>query len=147
MFNRILVPVDGSKGAIKALEKAIGLHMLTGAELYLLCVFKHHSLLEASLSMVRPNKLDIPDDALKEYATEIAVHAKSYAIELGADSIRVRAFVKGGRPSRTIVRFARKRECDLIVIGAQGTNGEKNLLLGSVSQRVAGAAHCPTLVV
>lgn len=44
MFNRILVPVDGSKGAIKALEKAVGLHMLTGAELYLLCVFKHHSL-------------------------------------------------------------------------------------------------------
>lgn len=147
MFNRILIPVDGSKGAIKALDKAVGLHMLTGAELYLLCVFKHHSLLEASLSMVRPNKLDLPDDALKEYATEIAVHAKSYAIEMGADNARIRAFVKGGRPSRTIVRFARKRECDLIVIGAQGTNGEKNLLLGSVSQRVAGAAHCPTLVV
>lgn len=81
MFNRILVPVDGSKGAIKALDKAVGLHMLTGAELYFLCVFKHHSLLEASLSMVRPSQLDIPDDALKEYATEIAVHAKSYAID------------------------------------------------------------------
>lgn len=147
MFNRILIPVDGSKCALKALEKAVGLHKLTGAELYFLCVFKHHSLLEASLSMVRPNKLDIPDDALKEYATEIAVHAKSHAIELGVDGSLVRAFVKGGRPSRTIVRFARKRECDLIVIGAQGTNGEKNLLLGSVSQRVAGAAHCPTLVV
>ncbi|WP_346796820.1 universal stress protein [Halomonas sp. Bachu 37] len=147
MFHRILVPVDGSKGALKALEKAVGLHLLTGAELYLLCVFKHHSLLEASLSMVRPDRLDLPDDALKEYATEIAVHAKSNAIELGMDSSCVRAFVKGGRPSRTIVRFARKRECDLIVIGAQGTNGEKSLLLGSVAQRVAGAAHCPTLVV
>ncbi|MFO7908496.1 universal stress protein [Vreelandella aquamarina] len=147
MFNRILIPVDGSKGALKALEKAVGLHRLTGAELYFLCVFKHHSLMEASLSMVRPNKVDIPDDALKEYATEIAVHAKSHAIELGVEGSLVRAFVKGGRPSRTIVRFARKRECDLIVIGAQGTNGEKNLLLGSVSQRVAGAAHCPTLVV
>ena len=32
MFNRILVPVDGSKGAIKALDKAVGLHLLTGAE-------------------------------------------------------------------------------------------------------------------
>lgn len=147
MFNRILVPVDGSKGAIKALDKAVGLHLLTGAELYFLCVFKHHSLLEASLSMVRPSPLDIPDDALKEYATEIAVHAKSHAIEKGADSASVRAFVKGGRPSRTIVRFAWKRECDLIVVGAQGTNGDKGMLLGSVAQRVAGAAHCPTLVV
>ncbi|MDX1465953.1 MAG: universal stress protein [Halomonas sp.] len=147
MFNRILVPVDGSKGAMKALEKGAGLQLLTGAELYILCVFKHHSLLEASLSMVRPDKLDLPDDVLKEYATEIAVHAKAQAVELGVPSERVRAFVKGGRPSRTIVRFARKRECDLIVIGSQGTNGDKSLLLGSVAQRVAGSAHCPTLII
>ncbi|ALM50999.1 universal stress protein [Halomonas huangheensis] len=147
MFNRILVAVDGSKGALKALQKAVGLHLLTGAELYILCVFKHHSLLEASLSMVRPTQLDLPDDALKEYASEIAVHAKSEAIAWGMAPEKVRAFVKGGRPSRTIVRFARKRECDLIVIGAQGTNGDGGLLLGSVAQRVAGSAECPTLVV
>jgi nucleotide-binding universal stress UspA family protein len=147
MFKRIMVPVDGSKGAIKALDKAIALQQLTGAELYILCVFKHHSLLEASLSMVRPTRLDIPDDALKEYATEIAVQAKAHATELGVPADGARAFVKGGRPSRTIVRFARKRDCDLIVIGAQGTNGDKGLLLGSVSQRVAGSSHCPTLVV
>ncbi len=61
MFNRILVPVDGSKGALKALEKGTGLALLTGAELYILCVFKHHSLLEASrqaleaaIALVRP---------------------------------------------------------------------------------------------
>lgn len=147
MFNRIMVPVDGSKGAVKALEKGVGLQQLTGAELYILCVFKHHSLLEASLSMVRPEQLDIPDDALKDYATEIAVQAKTRATELGVPADKVRAFVKGGRPSRTIVRFARKLECDLVVIGAQGTNGDKSLLLGSVAQRVAGSAHCPVLVV
>lgn len=146
MFNKILVPVDGSKGALAALKKAVELQKLTDAELYILCVFKHHSLLEASLSMVRPKQLDIPDDALKEYATEIAVQAKQQAMELGAS--KVRAFVKGGRPSSTIVRFARKREADLIVIGSQGTNGEKTAsILGSVSQRVASMAKCPTLVV
>ncbi|MCW4151978.1 universal stress protein [Halomonas sp. 18H] len=147
MFNRIMVAVDGSKGAVKALEKAVALQQLTGAELYVLCVFKHHSLLEASLSMVRPDRLDIPDDALKDYATEIAVHAKTRATELGVPSDKIRAFVKGGRPSRTLVRFARKRECDLVVIGAQGTNGDKSLLLGSVAQRVAGSSHCPVMVV
>lgn len=144
MFNKILVPVDGSKGALKALEKGVGLQLLSGAELYVLCVFKHHSLLEASLSMVRPMKLDIPDEALREYATEVAVQAKSTALELGAS--QARAFIKGGRPSSTIVRFAKKREVDLIVMGAKGTNGD-HLLLGSVAQRVASAAHCPTLIV
>src|SRR5690554_717126 len=119
MFNRILVPVDGSKGALKALEKGVGLALLTGAELYILCVFKHHSLLEASLSMVRPEKLEIPDDALKEYATEIAVQAKAHALELGVPAEKLRAFVKGGRPSGIIGRFARKRGGDLIVMGSR----------------------------
>ena len=96
--------------------------------------------------MVRPARLDLPDDALKEYASEIAVDAKNRALEMGAGEVR--AFVKGGRPSSTIVRFAKKRQVDLIVIGSQGIGGEKSSsFLGSVSQRVASQAHCPTLVV
>ena len=147
VFNRILVPVDGSSGAVQALEKAIGLQRLTDAEMLVLCVFKHHSLREASLSMVRPNKLDLPDDALKEYATDIAMSAKQYLLDREVAKSRLRAFVKGGRPASTIVQFARQRDVDLIVIGAQGTNGDTNVLLGSVAQRVAGGSHCPVLVV
>lgn len=146
MFKKILVPVDGSRGALEALYRAVELAKLTGAELYVLSVFKHHSLIEASLSMVRPAKLDLPDDALKEYASEIAVDAKNRALKMGATEVR--AFVKGGRPSSTIVRFAKKRHVDLIVIGSQGAGGEKSAsFLGSVSQRVASQSHCPTLVV
>lgn len=147
VFNRILVPVDGSSGAVQALDKAVALQLLTDAEILVLCVFKHHSLREASISMVRPNKLAIPDDALKEYATDIAMSAKKYILERGVNPERLRAFVKGGRPSGTIMQFARQRDCDLIVIGSTGTTGDSSALLGSVAQRVAGAAHCPVLVV
>ncbi len=146
-FNRILIPVDGSSGAAKALEKAIELQHLTQAELYVLCVFKHHSVREASISMVRPGKMNMPDDALKEYATEIAMSAKRYVLDHGVPADHLRAFVKGGRPASTIVQFARQRECDLIAIGAQGTTDEASVLLGSVAHRVAGAAHCPVLIV
>ncbi|SFC30631.1 Nucleotide-binding universal stress protein, UspA family [Marinospirillum celere] len=146
MFKNILVPVDGSEGALGALEKAVELQKLTGAELLLLCVYKHHSLFEASLSMVRPDNVQIPDDALKEYATEVAEHAKNRAKELG--SKKVRAFVKGGRPSKTIVKFAKSKDVDLIVMGSRGTNGDvEGYFMGSVSQRVASRAKCPTLVV
>jgi len=147
VFNRILIPVDGSSGAVQALEKGIALQHLTDAELLVLCVFKHHSLREASLSMVRPDRLELPDDALKEYATDIAMSAKQYLMDHGVPKEGLRAFVKGGRPASTIVQFARQRDCDLIVVGAQGTNGDANVLLGSVAQRVAGGAHCPVLVV
>jgi len=81
VFNRILVPVDGSSGAVQALEKAVGLQRLTDAEVFVLCVFKHHSLREASISMVRPGKVNLPEDALKEYATDIAMSAKQYVLD------------------------------------------------------------------
>jgi hypothetical protein len=75
MYQRILVPVDGSQGSLKALDHAAKLQQDNDAELYLLCVFKHHSLFEASLSMVRPNDVQLPDDALKEYASSVADQA------------------------------------------------------------------------
>ena len=146
MFKKILVPVDGSKGALAALDAAIELQKLTDAEIQLLCVFKHHSLLEASLSMVRPQEIDIPDEALKQYATEVVEHAKKHAQEKGAKKIR--GFVRSGRPSKAIAQVAEDSNFDLIVMGSQGTTGDVDgMLLGSVSQRVAGRAHCPVLVV
>lgn len=146
MFTKILVAVDGSRAALNALDTAIEMQTLTQAELMLLCVFKHHSLFEASLSMVRPQEIQIPDQALNEYAREVVEQAKQHAQERG--SSQVRGFVKGGRPSKTIVNFARDKGVDLIVMGTHGTHSDKDgMLLGSVSHRVASLAACPTLVV
>lgn len=145
MFKRILVAVDGSKTALHALDKAIELQQLTQAEIFLLCVFKHHSLFEASLSMIRPDNLQIPDQALTEYAKSVVEQAKAYASDKKATC---RGFVKGGRPSKTIIKFAKEKDVDLIVMGSHGTHTDVDgMILGSVSQRVAGRAHCPTLVV
>ncbi len=146
MYQRILVPVAGSQGALKALDHAVKLQKDNQAELFLLCVFKHHSLFEASLSMVRPNDVQLPDDALKEYASSVADQAKQLAAKAGADPIR--AFVKGGRPSRAIIRFAKDNKVDLIVMGSRGSSGDVDgYFLGSVSQRVASLASCPVLIV
>lgn len=146
MFKRILVAIDGSKTSLKAMDKAIELQKVTEAEIYLLCVYKHHSLFEASLSIGRPPGMDIPDKVLSEWAKEVVNHAKEQAKAHGATKIR--AFVKGGRPSKVIVKFAQDKEADLIVVGTSGTHSDKDgMLLGSVSHRVASNAKCPVLVV
>lgn len=146
MFKRILVAVDGSKSSFNALDKAIALQKLMEAEIYLICVYKHHSLFEASLSIGRPEGMDIPDKVLSEYAKDIVNHAKEKAKEKGA--VKVRGFVKAGRPSSVIVKFAQEKEVDLIVVGTRGTHSDKDgMLLGSVSHRVASKAKCPVLVV
>ncbi|MDY6841458.1 MAG: universal stress protein [Pseudomonadota bacterium] len=147
MFKRILVAVDGSKTSLKALDKAIGLQkLIPEAEIYIICVYKHHSLFEASLSIGRPADMDIPDKVLSEYAKGVVNHAKELAKEHGAT--KVRGFVKAGKPSKVIIKFAQDKEADLIVVGSKGTNSDKDgMFLGSVSHRVASNAKCPVLVV
>lgn len=146
MFKRILVAIDGSKSAIHALDKAVELQKLTQAELFLICVYKHHSLFEASLSIGRPVDLQIPDKALSEFAKEVVEHAKNHAKAQGAPEVR--GFVKGGKPSKVIVAFAEDKGVDLIVVGSRGTHSDLDgMLLGSVSHRVASMAKCATLVV
>lgn len=145
MFKRIVVPVDGSFGAMKALDLAVEMHKTTGAELVLLTVFRHHSLLEASTSMVRPADPGSIDAALREHAKEVADASKKHALDKGADAPR--AFVKNGPPARTIVKFAKDHAADLIVLGSRGLGDREGYLLGSVSHKVTSLAECPVMVV
>lgn len=91
MFKSILVPFDGSPNAKKALDKAMEMARLTEAALTILTVYRHHSMLEASLSMVRPTDPGNLDDIMSAHATEVADYAKKHAVEAGFGDVR--AFV------------------------------------------------------
>ncbi|GAB5375554.1 MAG: universal stress protein [Acuticoccus sp.] len=145
MFQRILVPSDGSNHASQALEKAVALQKLSGGELILLTVYRHYSHLEHAFSMVRPQAPASMDDAMRGYAEEIARNCKEAAIRMGAE--KPRSFVKNGPVARSIVAFAQEHKCDLIVIGKRGLGAVEEFLLGSVSHKVTGLARCPVLVV
>ena len=147
MFERILIPYDGSVGAERALVKAIQLARLCDAQLTVLTVFRHHSMLEASVSMVR-GALDPGgnlDEAMRSAAREAADHAKTRAMAEGLG--KVSAFIKAGPPARTIVAFGKEKGCDLIVLGSRGMGATEGYLLGSVSHKVTGLADCPVMVV
>ena len=145
MFERILVAVDGSKGADGALEKAARLAAQSNAELLILTVYRHHSMTEASLSMVRPEDPESLDDVMRDHARAIAERAKQDVAAHGIE--RVRAFVKSGQPARTIVKFGREHDAALIVIGSRGLGDIEGFLLGSVSHKVTSLANCPVMVV
>ena len=146
MFSHILAPYAGSKNADRALDKAAQLAKLTGAKVSLLTVYRHHSLLEASLSMVRVNDPGRIDDAMREHATGIAEHGRSLLREAGVENVR--AFVRSGRPAREINEFSIKHGVDLIILGSRGLGASGDVyLLGSVSHKVTGLSKCPVLVV
>ncbi|KGJ04510.1 Nucleotide-binding universal stress protein, UspA family [Paracoccus halophilus] len=147
MFHKILVAYDGSKGAERALDKAIEMARLTGAELVVLTVYRHHSMLEASLSMVRGavERGRNLDSAMRDVAREAADFAKQRALTAGHD--KVKAFIRTGQPARTIIATGREKGCDLIVVGSRGLGATEGYLLGSVSHKVTGLADCPVMVV
>ncbi|WP_420403455.1 universal stress protein [Nisaea sp.] len=145
MFERILVPVDGSDHALNAVRLAVQIQEKWDSELQLLCVYRHYGLLEASMSMVRPEKPENLDDSMREFASEVIESAKSVAIDAGAQKIR--GFIKGGPPARTIVGFAKEHDIGLIVLGSRGIGDIEGYLLGSVSHKVTSLADCPVMVV
>ncbi len=147
MFNSILAAYDGSKGSKAALAKAAELAGLTGAELVILTVYRHHSMLEGSLSMVRgaSDQTESLDDAMRDFARKTAEEAKVHARELGIE--RVSAFIRGGPCARTIVSFATERDLDLIVLGSRGLGSSEGFLLGSVSHKVTSLTDIPVLIV
>ena len=146
MFQRILVPVDGSDQATRGLDAAVELAERFGGAILILCVYRHYSPLEASLSMVRGSgQLDTPDEALKSYAKDLVKEAKQRAIAAGAKVVE--AFAKRGHPARTIVAFAEEQKADSIVMGTRGLGDVGGFLLGSVSHKVTSMAKVTCVLV
>ncbi|MGY6549945.1 MAG: universal stress protein [Roseinatronobacter sp.] len=144
MFARIMVPFDGSTNAEQALRKAVALAALSDAEILILTVYRHHSMLEGCFSMVRAAEPGNMDDQMRAHAQEVAAHAKQVAQDCGAT--RVRAFIKAGQPARMILSWAKEKDVDLIVLSSRGMGSVEAYLLGSVSHKVTALAACPVLV-
>ena len=51
-----------------------------------------------------------------------------------------------GEPGPTIVEYANKQSCDMVVIGSRGLNKLQEMVLGSVSHKVAKRVNCPVLI-
>ncbi|WP_299438736.1 universal stress protein [uncultured Rhodospira sp.] len=146
MFSTILVPVDGSDQAVKAIDFAVDLSTrFDNAKILLLSVFRHHSPMEGSLSMVRPLHPATPDEALRDYAKDLVAAARAHAMERGA--VDVEAYAKRGQPARAIIDFAKEHKCDVIVMGARGTGDVESFLLGSVSHKVSGLSPVTCILV
>ncbi len=61
--------------------------------------------------------------------------------------VRAGGLLLEGTPDRQIVRAAKSKRADLVVMGTHGRTGLARLFLGSVAERVIGNAPCPVLAV
>ena len=145
MFHNILVPLDGSENAYKTLEYAANLAKKFDSQINVLSVFRHHSHIEKSISMVRPREPENLDDVLSAYAKDVVAQGKTILQEQGINKIK--GFIKMGTATKRILAFAKKHKIDLIVISSKGHGDLTGYLLGGVSHKVTGLAKCPVMVI
>lgn len=135
-ISRILVPIDFSDPAPRALEYAHTFAAMAHAELVLLYVIEPVAY-PAELGVVVNLEADLADRALGELNKLRARHLDALP--------EVRTMVCHGVADQEIIATAQRESADLIIISTHGFSGLKHLLLGSTAERVVRGAHCPVL--
>ena len=145
MFKKILVPIDGSDTAWKALDQAMVLGERFESKLVVVHVVEPYSGNIAPL--ITPwdsTELYQVNSALEEAGEKILDMAKK---KLANYSKYVECILEVGHPSERIVNRSKLSGCDLIVIGSRGLSGIADFLLGGVSSSVVEYATVPVLIV
>jgi nucleotide-binding universal stress UspA family protein len=146
----ILIGYDGSPGADNALREAAALF---GPRQALVVVVWEAGAAYATLEVpaIPAGAIDLrtaalTDQAMYEGARQMADRGARLAAELGfeAESLTVADDVT---VAKTLVRLARERDAQAMVVGSQGHSRLEQLFLGSTSRHVLQHAPCPVLVV
>ncbi|ADJ15432.1 universal stress protein [Halalkalicoccus jeotgali] len=137
MYQTILVPIDGSEPANRAVEHALDLAENYGAAIHTLHVVDTARYGEPTLSSAEIvlNELEERGYGLLE---EVADLADDRAVVAGTRLCR-------GRPQQEILEYADEIDADLIVLGSRGQSHQLGGHIGSVAERVVRSADRPVL--
>jgi nucleotide-binding universal stress UspA family protein len=146
-LKKILVSSDLSEESTAAFPIAKQFAEMTGAKILLVTVNDEASRLRMGY-LGSPGLVATLD--LDAVAADLRTRAERRLAELGEKhglSGAERIVLEGVSPSRDIVRLAKERGVDLIVVATHGRGGVAHVLLGSTAERVVREAPCPVLTV
>jgi nucleotide-binding universal stress UspA family protein len=139
-MKRILVPVDGSDGALRGLRLAAQRARESQAELHVLHVEPPMAYTEMRVYVMRPELEKVRREACRGVLDAAAAVA-------AAEGVAHAEHLEHGEVGQTIARFAAEHAIDEIVMGTRGQGALGGLLMGSVAQRVVHLAAVPVTLV
>ncbi|MCD2257050.1 universal stress protein [Agrilactobacillus fermenti] len=140
MFQKILVPIDGSERSLLALKNACNLAETLHAKIFILTVVAKHVYV-ASDSAYQVSTPDIHEIGTKLLQTAEKI-ARNYP------NITYQTFLKEGDPRSVITdQMVKQLQPDLIVMGKTGTNRLARLLVGATARYVAENAKTNVLLI
>ena len=137
---KVLIPVDGSENAMRAVAHVLALRRETPAlEIHLLAV---------QIPIDGHARSFVSKEALEDYHREEGLAALASARkQLDEAGVAYTHHVAIGHVADTIVRYARERGFDRIVMGSHGRTGLLHLLMGSVAREVSQRSTVPVMLV
>jgi nucleotide-binding universal stress UspA family protein len=143
MFQRILIPTDGSDITHKSVSAALSLAASVGARVYVLSVKEPFPY--SAISEMQPTPPQEFFEAQERIASsrvqEVAQLAETQGVVCETHT------VEALHPWEAIIELAQQKACDLIVMASHGRRGVTALLLGSETQKVLTHSKVPVLVV
>ncbi len=140
MIQTIVVAIDGSGFANRAVASGADLAAACGARLVLLTV-----LAETGLPPELAEYAGLEDVYVDEVMAWLLDQAREEATRHGAINVVCRQ--AEGPPAASILAVAEETDADVIIMGRRGLGAVRELLLGSVSRHVAEAATCTCMTV
>jgi nucleotide-binding universal stress UspA family protein len=143
VYQKILVPIDGSRSASQALDEAIKIAREQQSTLRILHVVNEGLTLSPDVPSVNLSEVD---EGLYAQGKALVTAAESRARDAGVRAEGVVVEEVGHRPGAGIVQQAKEWPADLIVCGTHGRRGIGRLVLGSDAEYIVRRASVPVLL-
>ncbi|EMR05031.1 Putative universal stress protein [Bhargavaea cecembensis DSE10] len=137
MYEKIIVAVDGSAHSRRAAKHGATIAKATGASVDLLYVVDHDRSRPQEYENVTKEELEA---RIRDQLSEVIAIFSDKGIQPGLQ-------IQFGEPGPAIVKFINSAGYNLAIVGSRGLNAFQEMVLGSVSHKVAKRAECPVLLV
>jgi nucleotide-binding universal stress UspA family protein len=156
-LKRILVPTDFSETSGAAVKYGVALARMFNAQLHLLHAEVRHDLemiverqraVEALVAEMGPTSTAVGPDESAQHAAREMLETSVTADDRTTLQVEYVLRPSGvGGAYVEIVRYAKERDIDLIVMGTHGRGFVAHMLMGSVAEKVVRKAPCPVLTI
>ncbi|MBE2269839.1 MAG: universal stress protein [Anaerolinea sp.] len=142
-YNKIVVPLDGSGWAQRAIPHAVEIARSNDAELILLHIFRApaHQYADQIALAGQDSQIQAAREQMKQYLIGCRT-------ELRNENVRVRTHMTEGMDvAHLICDFITAEGVDLVVMSTHGRSGIARLMFGSVAHEVMGCVNVPVMLV
>lgn len=144
MYQKILVPIDGSDTSTRGLAEAVKLARDQGATLRLIHVVNELMVVASYEGTIYSGELV---QALRDSGQKILDKARQHVATAGVQVEIELLEAHGGQAGNAIVKDAEQCRADIIVLGTHGRRGLSRLVMGSDAEQVVRQARVPVLLV